>query len=113
MRDAGASEFADVWAIHYYGKQFERVLQNGGVADFVNGLDPRIWVTESNAQGVNEQLGYGEQVWPFLIDEMPAIERIYVYQFTDATGPDQTYGLRNLSGEFPVSDLYIWLRDGK
>lgn len=111
MRDAGLQSVADVYAVHYYGRQFENVLQDGGVADYLNGLDRAIWVTESGAQGVNEQLAYGEQVWPFLQDEIPGIQRIYVYQFTEASDPGTTYGLRNLSPELPVSDLYIFLRD--
>lgn len=111
MRDAGAQEFIDVWAIHYYGRQFENVLRSGGVQDFLNGLSRPIWVTESGAQGVNEQLGYGEQVWPFLFERIANLERIYVYQFTESSPSGTTYGLRNPSTDFPVSDLYIFLRD--
>lgn len=111
MRDAGAQEFLDVWAIHYYGRQFENVIRSGGVQDFLNGLSRPIWVTESGAQGVNEQLAYGEQVWPFLVDRIANLERIYIYQFTEATPSDVTYGLRNPSADFPVSDLYLALRD--
>jgi hypothetical protein len=111
MRDAGAQEFVDVWAIHYYGRQFENVLRSGGVQDFLNGLSRPIWVTESGAQGVNQQLAYGEQVWPFLVDQINNLERIYIYQFTEATPSDVTYGLRNTSADLPVSDLYISLRD--
>lgn len=111
MRDAGAQDFADIWAIHYYGKQYENVIKSGGVRDFANGLSRPIWVTESGAQGVNNQLAYGEEVWPFLQEKIPSIQRIYVYQFTESTPPDTTYGLRNLSSDRPVSDLYVWLRD--
>lgn len=111
MRDAGVQQFADVWAIHYYGRHFESVVAPGGVRDFANGLALPIWVTESGAQGVDKQLEYGEQVWPFLRLTMPSIQRIYIYQFTEATPPDATYGLRNLSTDRPYSDLYIWLRD--
>lgn len=111
MRDAGALSFVDRWAIHYYGRQFENVIRENGVADFLNGLGKPIWVTESGAQGVNEQLAYGEQVWPFLMDEIPSVERVYVYQFTEATPADVSYGLKTLDPNFPVSDLYVWLRD--
>jgi hypothetical protein len=111
MRDAGAQQFLDKWAIHYYGKQYENVQRSGGVKDFLNGLTRGVWITESGAQGVNDQLAYGEQAWPFLLDEIPGIERIYIYQFTEATPSDVTYGLKNLDSSFPVSDLYIWLRD--
>lgn len=111
MRDAGAQNFSDIWAIHYYGRQFENVTRPGGVADFVNGLSKPVWVTESGAQGVNNQLKYGRQVWPYLTDKMKGIERIYVYQFTDSAPPETTYGLRNLSRSLPVSDLYVHLRE--
>lgn len=111
MRDAGMQSFVDRWAIHYYGKQYENLVQDGGVADFLNGLDRRIWVTESGAQGVNSQLAYGEEVWPFLTEQVPGIERIYVYQFTEDSPAMSTYGLRNPDAGMPVSDLYVFLRD--
>ena len=111
MKDAGAEEFLDIWGVHYYGKQFENVVQDGGVEDFLNSLSKPVWVTESGAAGVNEQLAYVEQVWPFLQERIPGIERFYYYQFTEATASDVTYGLRNLSSNLPVSDLYVYLRD--
>jgi hypothetical protein len=111
MRDAGAQDYADIWAIHYYGKQYENLIRPGGVRDFANGLSKPIWVTESGAQGVNEQLAYGEEVWPYLREKIPGIQRIYQYQFTESTPPESTYGLRNLSADMALSDLYIWLRD--
>lgn len=111
MRDAGAQDHSDIWAIHYYGKQYENLIRSGGVRDFANGLSKPIWVTESGAQGVNKQLAYGEEVWPYLQEKIPGIQRIYQYQFTEATAPESTYGLRNLSGDAALSDLYVWLRD--
>lgn len=111
MVDAGIESFLDRYAVHYYGRQFENLVRNGGVADFLNARGAPKWVTESGAQGVNSQLPYGEQVWPYLIEKIPGIERIYVYQSTEATPSDTTYGLKNLSSDFPVSDLYVWLRD--
>lgn len=111
MRDASALSFTDRWNVHYYGKQYENVVRGGGVADFLNGLPKEIWVTESGAQGVNSQLEYGQRVWPFLIDKIPGIARIYQYQFAEATPPEQSFGLKNLSGDLPVSDLYVYLRD--
>ena len=111
MRDASALSFTDRWNVHYYGKQYENVVRPGGVADFLNGLPKPIWITESGAQGFDKQLEYGQRVWPFLIDKIPGIERIYQYQFTEASPADVTYGLRNLSGNFPISDLYVYLRD--
>ncbi|MCI5065190.1 glycoside hydrolase family 5 protein [bacterium] len=110
MRDAGIYEFIDIFAIHYYGKQFENLVRSGGVRGFLNSVPKPIWVTETGAQGVNEQLPYGEEVWPYLREQIPGIDRIYVYQFTDADGPG-SYGLRNPSADFPVSDLYLHLRD--
>lgn len=111
MKQAGAENFLDVWGVHYYGKQYERVIRPDGVRDFLNSLMPPIWVTESGEQGVNSQLSYGEEVWPFLLEKMPGIERIYVYQYTESTPADVTYGLKNISPDAPVSDLYVFLRD--
>lgn len=113
MRNAGAQSYADIWGVNYYGKQYENVIRPGGVADFANGLSLPIWVTESGAQGVNNQLAYGEEVWPFLQEKIHNLQRIYVYQFTESTPPATTYGLKNLSPTLPVSDLYVWLRDRK
>jgi hypothetical protein len=109
MRDAGVLANTDVWNIHYYGRQYENVIQKGGVADFLNGLGKPVWVTESGAQGTDKQLEYGEQTWPFLLDKSSAIQRIYIYQFTEDSPPSITYGLRNLSKDRPVSDLYVSL----
>ena len=111
MRDAGAASFVDAWAAHYYGAQYENVIRDGGVAEFLNGLGKPIWFTESGAQGVNAQLPYGERTWPYLQEHIDRLERIYVYQYAEATAPESTYGLRNLSAAAPVSDLYVWLRD--
>ncbi|MCO6432359.1 MAG: cellulase family glycosylhydrolase [Deltaproteobacteria bacterium] len=112
MVDSGALDALDVFAIHYYGKQYENVIQDGGVQDFLNGLNKEIWVTESGEQGVNNQLAYAEEVWPFLTERVSAIKRIYYYQFAEATPADVTYGLRNLTPGLSVSDLYVHLRDG-
>lgn len=108
MRDAGLQNFADIVAVHYYGKQYENFIKEGGVEDYLNGLSKPIWVTESGEQGVEEQLGYGEEVWPLLLDRVPGVERIYQYQFTDATPSANSYGMKTLDA---VSDLYIFLRD--
>jgi hypothetical protein len=110
MIDAGAEVSCDVWAIHYYGSQYENVLRNGGVAEVLNGLSRPIWVTESGAQGVNSQLEYGERTWPFLFDNLQGLQRIYIYQYTENSDSSVTYGLRNPSASQPVSDLYVWLR---
>jgi len=107
MRDAGIVSFIDVYNIHYYGRQFENVVRPGGVQDFLNSVDRRIWITESGAQGVSKQREYAEQVWPFLNDKVNKIDRIYYYQMFEPTPSESTYGLRNLSS---VSDLYVLLR---
>lgn len=111
MVSAGALNFTDAYAIHYYGKNVERVLLPGGVADFLNGIPKAIWVTESGAQGINKQAEYAERIFPFLKQRIPAIAQIYLYQFTEATPAATTYGLRNLTPGRSVSDLYIKVRD--
>lgn len=111
MRDAGAQSFIAAWAIHYYGAQYENVVRPDGVADFLNGLGKPIWVTESGKQGYDKQLEYGERTWPYLVEKILNLDRIYIYQFTEATPASQTYGLRNLEAGFELSDLYIALRD--
>jgi hypothetical protein len=110
LRDSGAEQFLDRWAIHYYGSQYENVVRGSGVADVLNSLGKPIWVTESGAQGIGQQLEYGERTWPFLKEEIPGIQRIYQYQFAEPTDPTVTYGLKNLSST-PASDLYVFLRD--
>jgi hypothetical protein len=107
MENAGAKEFCDVWAVHYYGKQYENLLRRGGVEDFLNDLGKRIWITESGEQGSDKQLAYGEEVWSFLFDKISNLERLYIYQFTENTPADVSYGLKN--GSNTVSDLYVWL----
>lgn len=109
LRDLGAEEYADVWAIHYYGEQYEKVVD--GVDDFLNGLSLPIWLTESGQQGPNNQLAYVETAWPFLIEKVPGIARTYYYQFAEDTAIDANYGLRTTDPSFPVSDLYVYLRD--
>jgi hypothetical protein len=111
MVKAGALSFADIYAIHYYGKSIERVLLPGGVAEFVNSLTKPVWVTETGAQGVNKQLEYAERIFAFLKAKMPRIARIYIYQFTESTPAATTYGLRNATPGASVSDLYINLRN--
>lgn len=111
LRDAGIEEFIDAYAVHYYGSNYENVIRDGGIADFLNSLVRPVWITESGERGVNNQLAYVEQTWPFLKEQIPGIERIYYYQFTDTEPATLTFGLRNLDSAFPVSDLYVYLRD--
>lgn len=107
----GLLSFIDIYAIHFYGKSIERVLLPGGVASFVNSLTKPVWVTETGAQGVNNQLEYAERIFAFLTANMPGIVRLYIYQFTESTPAATTYGLRNLTPGASVSDLYLNLRD--
>jgi hypothetical protein len=113
IRDAGGEDSCDIWGIHYYGSQFENVSRKGGVADFLNGLDRPIWVTESGQQGFDKQLENGEKTWPFLFDNIQGLQRIYIYQYAENSDPVVTYGLRNPSAATPVSDLFVWLASGE
>ena len=111
LRNFGAEDLVDIWNVHYYGEQFERVVQGGGVASFLNSIRLPIWITESGETGPNEQLSYVETAWPFLQDEIAGIERFYYYEFGSANAVQDNYGLRTTDPAFPVSDLYIHLRD--
>ena len=115
MRDAGVEAFIDFFAIHYYGRQFENVKRSNGVEEFLEGLSKRIWITETGRMGVNEQLPYVEQVWPFLREEIGdnQIDLIFFYRFAEDSPSDISFGLKTPDPSFPVSDLYISLRDQK
>ena len=107
--DGGISNYTDVWNVHYYGKQFEKVVVNNGVADFLNSTGKEIWITESGQQGPNDQLAYVETVWPFLTDKIPGIKRIYYYEYSSTAPIRESYGLRSTDQAFPVSDFYVSL----
>lgn len=109
LRDAGIQNFTDVYAIHYYGKQFEKFISGG--RGFLQSLSRPIWITESGQQGMTQQLPYVETVWPYLREQVSGIDRIYYYQFGSQSAPENSFGLRNPSPTSPVSDLYIFLRD--
>lgn len=111
LRDLGATSLVDVWNIHYYGAQYENVVRDSGVREFLNSLGMPIWITESGAQGPNNQLAYVERTWPFLREQIPSIERIYYYEYSSTVATESNYGLRTSDPNFPVSDLYIYLRD--
>lgn len=111
MKDLGAEAYLDVWNIHYYGSNYEVVVTNNGVKDFLNGLSVPVWVTESGEQGPTKQLPYVETAWPFLLEEVPGIDRFYYFQFASTDPVDVNYGLRTTDPSFPVSDLYLYLRD--
>lgn len=112
LQQLGAEDLVDVWAVHFYGKQYEKVIEGGGVADFLNGLNRVIWITESGEVGPNHQLAYVEEVWPFLRSKVPGIDRIYYYQYTRAANPFESFALRTNDAAFPVSDLYLHLSGG-
>lgn len=111
LKELGVENFIDVWNVHYYGTRFESVVTESGVADFLNGVSRAIWVTESGAQGPNNQLNYTETAWPFLSEKIPGIQRFYYYQYASTEPAAQNYGLRTTDANFPVSDLYVYLRD--
>jgi hypothetical protein len=111
LRDMGVASLVDIWNIHYYGTGYESLITNNGVADFLNGLGKTIWITESGAQGPNNQREYVERTWSYLREKVSAIDRIYYYEYGSTVPIDQNYGLRTTDQSFPVSDLYIYLRD--
>ncbi|HMO02477.1 MAG TPA: cellulase family glycosylhydrolase [Oligoflexia bacterium] len=107
----GILSLVDIFAVHYYGKQLENVVRPGGVRDFLRSISKPIWVTESGRQGYNQQLDYAERIWPYLFEQIPGIARLYIYQHTDHSPAEVSYGLRNLTAGKDKSDLYIKLRD--
>jgi hypothetical protein len=109
----GAQELVDVWNIHYYGEQFENVVRDNGVKEFLNSLSIPIWITESGKQGVNKQLEYVETTWPYLMDKIPGIERIYYYEFASAVPNSENFALRTADPAQLYSDLYVYLRDNQ
>jgi hypothetical protein len=111
MLDAGAQNYADYFAAHVYGEHLENFLIPGRATDFLKSVTLPIWITESGAKGINSQRSYVERMWPYLSSAVPGIKRFYLYQFTEATPAKTTYGLRNLTPRFGISDLYIYLRD--
>ena len=82
-----------------------------GLDEFLNSVSKPIWVTESGIQGSTKQLAYGQRTWPFLLDSVPNIARIYIYQFTESRPAAQSFGLKNSTFGSSISDLYINLRD--
>lgn len=111
LRELGVENFIDVYNFHFYGTSYESVVTQNGAADFLNSIGKPIWLTESGAQGPNNQLAYVEEAWPFLKEKIPAIDRIYYYEYTSSFPAPQSYGLRLVDPVTPVSDLYIFLRD--
>lgn len=111
LQAGGMEDLVDVWAVHYYGSHYENLFWPDGVADFLNGLRSKLWLTEIGERGINKQRAYFETTIPLLREMVPAIERIYIYQFTEDSPAEETYGLKNLTPGFTVSDFYLYLRD--
>lgn len=109
LKKAGVEQNADIYAIHYYGTNIERLYFSGGITSFIRSLSLPVWVTESGERGLTEQESYTRTMWPFLQEMFPGIKRFYFYKFTDAenTG-SESFGLKNPSGN---SDLYYYLKD--
>jgi len=105
--DAGILTLVDIYAIHYYGTNFERLV--GDVDDFLKTISLPIWVTESGKTGVNNQLEYAERTLPFLRERVGGIDRIFWYRFAEDLPATESFGLRTPDPDFPVSDLYIYL----
>ena len=113
MISSGILNYVDVFAAHFYGKQIENVLRPKGVKDFIRSIKKNIWFTESGEKGVNKQKDYAQRVFPFLLGLSSFVKRVYIYQFTEDTPASNTYGLKNLTPGFTISDLYIYLRDNR
>jgi hypothetical protein len=77
----------------------------------LNSIQKPIWLTESGEQGPNNQLAYVETAWPFLSDKVSGIQRFYYFEYGSTVPAEQNFGLRTTDSNFPVSDLYINLRD--
>jgi hypothetical protein len=108
MVDAGILAFVDVYNIHWYGRQLEK-LTFGGIADFLNSTGKPVWDTESGETGSTRQLSFAEDVFPALDEEIRRLERIYIFTYFDGRPPPQTFGL--VASDGTESDLYGFLRD--
>jgi hypothetical protein len=109
MRDLGVLQFLDVYAFHFYGDQYEKFIIEP--KKFLNSLGKPLWATESGMQGFDQQLEFGERTWPWLFEQLPNLERVFIYQFAEVSSPATTFGLRNPSAQNGLSDLYVHLRD--
>jgi hypothetical protein len=109
MKTAGAENFCNIWGVHYYGKEYDHIYLPNGIKSFLNSLTLPIWLTESGAKGVDQQLSYVNETWSILDSAIKNLDRLYYYQFTEATPPSSTYGLRNPGPGQEYSDLYDYL----
>jgi hypothetical protein len=110
MVDAGLLPLIDVYNFHWYGEQLEK-LTLGGIADFLNGTGKRVWDTESNQRGSRRQLGNAQEVFSALENEIPGLERIYVFTYFDGLPPSRTLGL--VASDGTESNLYEFLRGNR
>ncbi|MGH7823164.1 MAG: glycosyl hydrolase, partial [Candidatus Binatia bacterium] len=108
MVELGILDFIDIYNIHWYSVQLERLLL--GIEDFLDGIPKPIWCTESGIQGSTRQLGFAEEVFPALDDHLDRLERIYIFTYFDNQPPASTFGL--VANDGTESDLYQFLRDG-
>jgi Glycosyl hydrolase catalytic core len=110
MVESGLFSYIDVYAIHYYGSQFENFLRPEGLYSFAKSLAKPTWVTESGAKGFQTQQRYVQRTWPKLMTLFPSIERIYYYSYTESSNSRSTYGLRVRRSTSP---LYRFFRSLK
>lgn len=110
MVDAGLLPMIDVYNIHWYSRQLEK-LTFGGIAGFLNDTGKPIWDTESGETGSTDQLSFATDVFPALEEEIRRLERIYIFTYFDGRPASNTFGL--VSAEGIESDLYQFLRDNQ
>ena len=105
----GIQEIVDVYSIHFYGDQYERLFRPNGVLQFLNSLEKRIWITEGGIEGL-DQLSYCSKTFPFLLQKIKKADRIYHYIYHEASDSQIQFGMKVfINGELDVSDLFVWL----
>jgi hypothetical protein len=98
-------EVTHSYAVHFYGENFQNFLL--GVDDFLKDLQLPILVTEIGARGSNDHENYIRGMVPYLKSNYPRMGNFYLYQFTEFTPGNETFGLKHKGG---VSTLYNYLR---
>lgn len=105
----GIENIVDVYSIHWYGEQFEKLYQPPGILDFLNKLNKPIWMTESGESGLS-QLKYCSTTWPYLFKKIKKLERVYHYIYHEASDANIQFGMKAfVNGELDVSDLFVYL----
>lgn len=107
MVSLGILPFIDVYNFHWYSEQLERLAL--GIKDFLDGTGKPLWCTESGIQGSTRQLGFAQDVFPTLDQNLGRLDRIYIFTYFDNQPPDSAFGLVANNGN--ESDLYQFLRD--